>query len=125
MTHIIIRQPRPYPVFAGSIPSRTGGRRNVVLGSIDQDGKWDIQKEDQGPEQGSNEPILFVPFGAVDYALTLEDLKEMVAGMRESHMNWRERQPPMPDMTLAVKEFCQAIIDRRNGRQQFSVGGIA
>lgn len=115
----IFRGPQPYPVFAGSLPSQSGGRRVVVLGGVDPNGDWDIQKEDVGPEHGHNEPILFVPFGGVDYALTLADLKEMLAGMRERHQRWRDEQPPTPDMTAAVKDFCQAIVDRKNGRQQF------
>ncbi len=120
---IITSREKTYPVFAGSMPSGAGGRRNVVIGSVDQDGKWDIRKEDQGAERDSNEPILFVPFGGVDYALSLEDLKEMLAGMRERHLSWRAKRPPTPDMTLATKEFAQRILDRRNGRKQFSIGG--
>lgn len=125
MTAIIIGKPKTYPVFAGSMPSQVGGRRNIVIGSVDPDGNWDIKKEDQGPERDCNEPILFVPFGGVDYALTVEDLKEMVAGMRERHQSWREKQAPTPDLTLAAKNFAQRILDSRNGRKQFSVGGIA
>ena len=119
MTAIISRKPKSYPVFAGSMPSMRDGRRVIVLGGIDQDGQWDMQKEEVGPEHGCNAPILYVPFGGVDYALTMADVKEMLAGMRESHQSWRERQPPLPDLVLAVKQFAQAIIDRRNGRQQF------
>ena len=108
-------------MFAGSLPSQRGGRRNVVLAGVNADGAWDIQKEDQGSEPGLQEPILFVPFGGVDYALSVDDLKEMLAGMREKHQAWRDRQAPVPDMTAAVMDFHQAILDRRNGRKQFYV----
>ena len=121
MTEIIIRKRNPYPVFAGSLPSKRGGRRSLVLAGVDADGEWDVQKQDLGAERDANEPILFVPFGAVDYALTMSDLKEMVAGMRDRHLAWRRRQPPTPDFTLALKNFAQAIIDRRNGRKQFYI----
>lgn len=119
MSNLIFRKPPSYPLFAGSLPSMTGGRRVVVLAGIDQDGAVDIQKEDVGTEQNRQEPILYVPFGGVDYALTMADLKEMLAGMRERHQEWRARQPPTPDLTNRVKEFCQIIVDRRNGRKQY------
>ena len=119
MTGIIVRKRDPYPVFAGSLPSKTGGRRSLVLAGVDQDGTWDVQKEDLGAEKDSNEPVLFVPFGAVDYALSMRDLKEMVAGMRDRHLAWRDRQAPTPDLTLAFKNFAQLILDRANGRKQF------
>jgi len=118
VAEIVIRK-KSYPVFGGSLPSTRGGRRSIVLAGIDQDGKWSIQKEDVGAEHGSNEPILFVPFGAIDYALTKEDLKEMMAGMRERHNKWREQQAPTPDMTKRLKEFCEIIVDRAKGKQQF------
>lgn len=115
----IISKPHFYPVFGGSLPSTKGGRRSVVLAGVDQDGAWNIDSEDAGSEHGSNEPILFVPFGVVDYALTKDDLKEMMAGMRERYKKKRADQPPPPDMTKAVKDFCQIIVDRAKGKQQF------
>lgn len=123
MTEIIIRKPRSYPVFAGSLPSTKGGRRSTVLAGVDQDGRWDIQKEDMGPENGLDEPILFVPFGAVDYALSISDLKEMLGGMREKHLKWREQQAPVPDLSTALKEFYSALLHYQKGRQQFYMGG--
>ena len=119
MVEIIIRGPRTYPVFGGSLPSTRGGRRSLVLAGVDPDGNWNIDSEDVGEEHGNNEPILFVPFGAIDYALNKEDLKEMMAGMRERHNEWRERQPPPPDLTKALKDFCQIIVDRDKGKRQF------
>lgn len=118
MTELIVRK-KFYPVFGGSLPSTRGGRRSTVLAGVDQDGGWSIDSEDVGNEYGSNEPILFVPFGAIDYALTKKDLKEMMAGMRERHNTWRERQAPTPDMTKRLKEFCEIIVNRAKGRQQF------
>jgi len=117
----IINKPHFYPVFGGSLPSTRGGRRSVVLAGVDQDGCWNIESEDAGGEHGSNEPILFIPFGAIDYALNKEDIKEMMAGMRERHNEWRKRQPPPPDMTKAVKDFCQIIVDRAKGKKQFYI----
>ncbi len=117
----IISKPRFYPVFGGSLPSTRGSRRSTVLAGVDQDGNWNIDSEDAGDEHGSNEPILFIPFGAIDYALTKEDVKEMMAGMRERHNEWREKQPPPPDLTKAVKDFCQIIVDRAKGKRQFYI----
>lgn len=119
MAGIIIKPGRTYPVFGGSLPSRSGGRRTLVLSSISQDGEWKVEAEDQGPEEGTNDPILFVPFGAVDYALTKEDLREMVAGMRERHQRWREKQPPPPDFNKLVREWLEVLKARLRGRQQF------
>ncbi|TET14952.1 MAG: hypothetical protein E3J81_05865 [Dehalococcoidia bacterium] len=121
MVEIINRKPRSYPVFGGSLPSTRGGRRSVVLAGVDQDGNWDIQSEDTGPEYGNDEPILFLPFGAIDYALSKDDLKEMLAGMRERHLSWRSQQPDLPDLTKAVKEFYSALLHYRDGRRQFSI----
>lgn len=122
MTEIIIRPKRPFPVFAGSIPSQTGGRRVNVLASIDQDGKWHIEKEDLGLERDlPNEPVLFVPFGGIDYALSKEDVKEMLAGMRERHQAWRDNQPPPPNFTKALKEHYAALLHWQKGRQQFYI----
>lgn len=119
MPEIIIRKKPPFPVFGGSMPSQRDGRRVEVIAGVDQDGNWHVEKEDKGPEHGCDSPILFVPFGGIDYALTMGDLREMVAGMRESHQRWRDKQPPVPDLTKAVKEFAAAILHRRNGRRQF------
>lgn len=120
MTEIIIRPKRPFPVFAGSIPSQRGGRRVNVLASIDQDGKWHIEKEDLGVEV-ADEPVLFVPFGGIDYALTKDDVKEMLAGMRERHQRWRENQPDPPDFTKALKDYYAALLHWQKGRQQFYI----
>lgn len=120
MPELIIRKRGAYPVFAGSMPSQRDGRRVNVIVGVDQEGDWSVEKEDVGPEVVTNAPILFIPFGGIDYALTMSDLKEMMAGMRESHQRWRDRQKPTPDLTKAVKEFAEAIIHYRNGRQQFS-----
>lgn len=119
MPEIIIRKKAPYPVFGGSLPSQKGGRRVTVLAGVDQDGGWHAEVDDTGEERLSNEPILFVPFGGVDYALNKRDLKEMIAGMRERHLKWREEQAPRPDLTAALKEFCAAIIHYQKGRQRF------
>jgi len=119
MVAIRIRPARPYPVFGGSIPSKRGGRRSLVLASIDQDGNYTTQVEDQGSEYGLEEPILFVPFGGIHYALTKDDLKEMIAGMRESHMRWRERQEPTPDFTARQQEWGEILQKRLSGRQHF------
>jgi len=123
VVEIINRKPRSYPVFGGSLPSMTGNKRVIVLAGVDPDGNWDIQREEVGPERGNNEPILFVPFGAVDYALTKEDLKEMMAGMRERYHKKRAEQPPTPDMTKQLKDFCEIIVNRAKGRTQFYMGG--
>ncbi len=123
MVETIIGKPRSYPVFGGSLPSMRGNKRVIVLAGVDPDGNWDIQREEIGPEHGHNEPILFVPFGAIDYALSKEDLKEMMAGMRERHNQWRERQAPTPDMTKRLKDFCEIIVNRAKGRTQFYMGG--
>lgn len=119
MAELIFKRKRPYPVFGGSLPSRTGGRRTVVLGSISQDGEWEVEAEDQGAERGSDEPILFVPFGGIDYALNKADLKEMIAGMRERHQRWRDKQPPAPDFNKLVREWCEMLLDHYKGRQRF------
>lgn len=119
MTEIIIKERRPYPVFAGSMPSRTGGKRTLVLAGVNQDGEWRVQSEDSGREDSTNQPILFVPFGAIDYALTMNDLKEMVAGMRERHERWRDRQPDPPDFTARLKEWAEILKSRLSGKQQF------
>jgi len=119
MPELITRKRAPYPVFAGSMPSTRDGRRENVIAGVDQDGGWHVEKEDTGPEIATDAPILFVPFGGIDYALTMGDLKEMMAGMRERHQRWRDRQKPTPDLTKAVKEFYSAILARRSGRKQF------
>jgi hypothetical protein len=119
---VIIGKPRTYPVFGGSLPSMKGGRRSVVLASVDPDGNYTIEKEDAGAE-GSSGPILFVPFGGIDYPMNKEDLKEMMAGMRERHNEWRERQAPVPDMTKRLKDFCEIIVNHAKGRKQFYMGG--
>ena len=62
-----------------------------------------------------------MPFGGIDYALSKEDLKEMLAGMREKHLRWRENQPPPPDFTTRLKEFYAALIHWQRGRQQFYI----
>lgn len=119
MPEIIIRPSRSYPVFGGVLPSQNGGRRSLILASVSQDGKWNAETEDLGPENACDQPILFVPFMGVDYALTKGDLKEMLAGMRERHQKWRDERPPPPDFTKALKEFCEIILSRARGRQQF------
>ena len=119
MAESIVRRKRPFPVFGGSLPSRRGGRRVDVLASVDQDGDWHVEKEDQGAEGATDQPILFVPFGGIDYGLTMADLREMMAGMRESHQRWRDKQPPTPDLTKAWKEFAAYVLHHRNGRRQF------
>ena len=121
MAEIIIKGKPPYPVFGGSLPSQRDGRRVNVLAGVDQDGVWHVEKEDTGAEQGNAEPILFVPFGGVDYALTMDDLKEMMAGMRESHNKWRDEQAPTPDLTEAWKEFYAAVLHYQKGRTRFAM----
>jgi hypothetical protein len=114
-------------VFGGSLPSKKDGRRVNVLAGIDPDGNWHIEKEDTGPEHGNTDPILFVPFGGIDYALTMDDLKEMMAGMRERHVKWREQRPPTPDLTAAWKEFYSAVRDYQRdhkvARTRYSITG--
>ena len=123
MAGVIIKKPRSYPVFGGSLPSTRGGRRSMVLAGVDQDGNWDIQKEDVGPEYGYDEPILYVPFGAIDVPLNMEDLKEMLAGMRESHKRWRDKQPVTPDLTKLTKEWAEKLVDVYSGRKRFFIKG--
>lgn len=123
MRGVIIGKPRSYPVFGGSLPSMRGNKRVIVLAGVDPDGNWDIQREEVGPEHGCNEPILFVPFGAVDYALSKDDLKEMMAGMRERYHKKRAEQPAIPDMIKRLKDFCEIIVNRAKGRTQFYMGG--
>lgn len=118
MTGLIVKKRAPYPFFAGSMPSTSGGRRVNVIAGVDADGSWNVEKEDVGAESVQNAPILFVPFGGVDYALTMGDLKEMMAGMRESHQKWRDKQP-VRDLTKDVKNFAEAIIHKRNGRKVY------
>ena len=89
---------------------------------MDQDGKWHVNKEDVGPEVTCDQPILFIPFGGIDYALTKSDLKEMMAGMRESHQKWRDKQPPTPDLTKAVKELAARVLHAQKGRKRFATG---
>ena len=119
MTELIVKKRPPYPVFAGSLPSKRDGRRENVLAGVNQDGIWHVEKEDTGPEYGNDAPILFVPFGGIDYALTMDDLKEMMAGMRESHDKWRTEQNPTPDLTAAWKEFYSAVLHYQKGRTRF------
>lgn len=119
MAGIIIKPKRTYPVFAGELPSRAGGRRSVVLASIDQDGRWTTETEDIGAEQDTNQPILFIPFGGIDYALNKADVKEMLEGMRERHRKWREKQPPPPDWMKLLRGYVELVKHYRNGRQQF------
>ena len=119
MPEIITRGKAPFPVFGGSIPSQKGGRRVNVIAGVDQDGDWHVEKEDAGPELTTDLPILFVPFGGIDYALTMGDLKEMMAGMRESHQRWREKQAPTPDLTKAWKNFAARVLHAQKGRKRF------
>ena len=121
---VIVGKPRSYPMFAGSLPSTKGGRRSLVLAGVDPDGNWDIQKEDAGAEYGNNAPILFVPFGGIDYGLTKGEVKEMLAGMNEKHQKWRDEQPPIPDLTKRMKEFYSVLLHYQKGRKHFAVGGI-
>lgn len=119
MTEVIIRKKAPFPVFGGSIPSQKGGRRVELIVSVDQDGNYHVDKEDAGAEALCETPILFIPFGGIDYALTRTDLKEVMAGMRESHQRWREKQAPIPDMTKAWKDFAARVLHAQKGRKRF------
>ncbi|HUT60020.1 MAG TPA: hypothetical protein VNA25_19415 [Phycisphaerae bacterium] len=120
----IISKGRRYPLFAGSIPSRRGGRRTLVLSSIDREGVCRTETEDLGAESGHDGPILIVPFCGIDFELNRNDLKEMVAGMRESHKKWRAKQPPPPDFNNILRLAVEIHKHRRNGRRQFALGGI-
>ncbi len=119
MTEIICRPKAPFPLFGGSLPSTKGGRRVDVIVGVDQDGNYHVTKEDMGAEAATDAPILFVPFGGIDYSLTMGDLREMMDGMRESHQRWRDKQKPTPDLTKAWKNFAARVLHHQKGRKRF------
>lgn len=92
----------------------------MVLSSITQEGQWQVEAEDQGAE--GDEPILIIPFGGINYSLSMDDVKEMAAGMRERHLRWRDRQPPPPDFNARLKEWAEILKQRLSGKQQFYMG---